>query len=223
MRYHDTDEKNNNMIIGIVNQKGGCGKTTLVTNLACLSAVNKKKTLLIDADIQGSSMKFRMIRPDKKPQFRAVSILTPTIHKDIRSFNFDVAFIDSGGRDSKSFRSVIRACDKVVVPIQPSQYDIWSSEETFEIMDEIRQFKEIEAGIVLNQLIQNTNISNEIIDLVEELSKKYNLKNYKTRVFSRVAYKESSIKGLSVVEIKESKYKKAKEEILSLYNEVFYG
>jgi len=210
LRYHDTDEKNNNMIIGIVNQKGGCGKTTLVTNLACLSAVNKKKTLLIDADIQGSSMKFRMIRPDKKPQFRAVSILTPTIHKDIRSFNFDVAFI-------------IRACDKVVVPIQPSQYDIWSSEETFEIMDEIRQFKEIEAGIVLNQLIQNTNISNEIIDLVEELSKKYNLKNYKTRVFSRVAYKESSIKGLSVVEIKESKYKKAKEEILSLYNEVFYG
>ena len=211
------------MIIGFVNQKGGCGKTTLATNLACLASINNKKTLLIDADIQGSSMKFRAIRPDNKPQFRAVSILTPTIHKDIDSFNFDVAFIDSGGRDSKSFRSVITACDKIIVPIQPSQYDIWSSEETFEILDEIRQVKDIKAGIVLNQLVQNTNISKDIIYLVNEFSKKYNLKKYKTRVFMRVAYKESSSKGLSVVEVKEAKYKKAKEEILSLYKEVFHG
>ena len=99
------------MIIGIVNQKGGCGKTTLATNLACLSAINKKNTLLIDADIQGSSVKFRAIRPDKRPQFRAVSILTPTIHKDINSFNFDAAFSKASSHSTCRKTSPTRTCD----------------------------------------------------------------------------------------------------------------
>ncbi len=207
------------MIITIGNQKGGTGKTTIATNMAVLSAIKNKKTLLIDADSQGSSMDFRNLRKDNLNSVHAVQITKPTIHTDIRTFNnFDNIFIDAGGRDSETFRSAIMACDFLLVPVTPSAYDVWSSEETFKILKQARIYKKIEAAIVLNQVVKNTNISEDVQKVLRDITKENDLKICKTILYSRVAYRESVSVGKGVCEyIQKSK---AIIEIQKLYKEV---
>lgn len=209
------------MVISFVNQKGGCGKSTFATNFACISAIEKFKTLLVDMDPQRSAINFREIRPDDRPQFQAISVLNPTIHKDISSFDFDYAYIDSGGRDSKLFRSAMIASDQIVIPIMAGQFDIWSLEDTIEILEEIRTINpQVKAGIALNHVVPNTNISKGAMKAVMDFAGEHNLKVFETMLHSRVAFAEAAAEGLSVVEIEGEKYNKAKEEMSRLYKEV---
>ena len=207
------------MIITIGNQKGGVGKTTIATNIAVISAINNKKTLLIDADIQGSSMDFRSLREDNLASVHAVQIIKPTIHTDLTAFkSFSNIFIDAGGRDSDTFRSAIMACDVLLVPVTPSPYDIWSSEETFKLLAQARIYKKINAFIVLNQVIANTNISRDVQNALNDIAKEYNLNICKTLLYSRVAYKESVSQGKGLAEYAPKS--KANIELQNLYQEV---
>lgn len=207
------------MVITIGNQKGGVGKTTIATNLAVLSAMRKRQTLLIDADIQGSSMDFRSLRKELLAPVHAVQIVKPTIHNDIATFtNFENIFIDAGGRDSDTFRSAVMACDLLLIPLTPSPYDIWSSEETFKVLRQARIYKSIKAAVVLNQLIKNTNISRDVRQALGDIAKEYELDICKTLLYSRVAYKESVSEGKAVCE--SMPQSKADKEIQNLYQEV---
>ena len=93
-------------VIVVANQKGGVGKSTISCNLGVASALSGHKTLIIDADPQGSSATFRAVR--EKDDLKVISIIKPTIHKDIQDFtSFDRVIVDAGGRDSAVFRSAI--------------------------------------------------------------------------------------------------------------------
>jgi len=210
------------MKVTVGNQKGGVGKTTIATNMTVLSAIKKKKTLLIDADAQGSSMDFRRMRKENPIPIHAVQIIQPTIHTDIESFkSFDHIFIDAGGRDSDTFRSAVMACDLLIIPVNPSPYDIWSSEETFKLLRQARIYKKIPAIIVLNQVIKNTKISRDVQQALEEVAKEYDITLASTMIYSRVAYKESVSEGKGVCEFAPKT--KADIEFNELYQEVING
>ena len=96
------------MIITIGHTKGGVGKSTISANLSVCFALDKKKVLLIDADIQGSSMAFRASRT--KEDIKAMAITKPTLHADLKDFStIDIIIIDTDGRDRGVFRSAILA------------------------------------------------------------------------------------------------------------------
>ncbi|HRR95793.1 MAG TPA: ParA family partition ATPase [Candidatus Ratteibacteria bacterium] len=204
-------------IITIGNEKGGVGKSTIACNLAVEAVRDNLHILLIDADTQQSCMDFRAIRAenDSLPQFQAVSIIKNTIHKDVKSFkNFDIIIIDSGGRDTSVFRSAILACDFLIIPVLPSQYDIWATQGTIEVLEEARSFKDIKAQIVLNQVIPNTIVSREAMEALE----KFQLPVFDVKLHSRVAYKQSVSKGTGVSEYEPGG--KAAEEINAFWKEV---
>lgn len=213
------------MVITVGNTKGGVGKTTIAVNLAVASVVvGKQRTLIIDADAQGSSMDFRAVREKDLPPIQAISLTKPTIHEDIKSFtNFDVIFIDAGGRDGKVFRSALLACDIFLIPITPSPYDIWAAEETLEITQEARLMNPtMQVFIVLNMVIPNTQLSKEVLNLLDKFKGEFNLRVCHTQLVNRQDYKKSATVGQGVVEMfPESK---ADLEVQELYQEVMgYG
>jgi chromosome partitioning protein len=208
------------MIITIANQKGGVGKTTIATHFACIAAGKGHKTLLIDADLQRSSMKFRDIRPDERSQFQAVSMVEPTIHRDVQSFEAEQIFIDVGGRYDKLFRSAFARSDAALIPVCPSAYDIWALEDMLQILDELQLTRNIRVGIIFNQVQPHTIVSREAMETLAEIARDFNIHLLNSRLYNRVAFKESAERGLAVFEMTGEKYLKAGEEMLNLYQEV---
>ena len=204
-------------VICIGSEKGGTGKSTITANLAAEAVRGGLKVLVIDADAQQSSIDFRGVRSDREviPQFQAVSIIKNTIHKDVHSFrDFDLIIIDVGGRDSTVFRSAILAADILLIPVLPSQYDIWATSGTVDALAEARTYHDIEARFVINQVIPNTTVAKEALEALKE----FDVPVLSTRLHSRVAYKQSIGEGKGVTEYEPAG--KAASEIKSLYQEV---
>ena len=131
------------MIIGVLNQKGGCGKSTIAVNMAAVYAQQGLRVLLVDADPQGSAMAWSAAR-GLPPLFPVIGGAKPTLHKDMPELSRDyhVVVIDGAPRVNELGRSAIMASDMVLIPIQPSPYDVWASAEIVQLVREAQQFKE---------------------------------------------------------------------------------
>jgi chromosome partitioning protein len=201
------------MIITVGATKGGVGKSTIATNLSVLAAKDNRRVLLVDADIQGSSMAFRAIR--EQDDIQAIQITTPTLHKDLTQFQQDWIIVDAGGRDSKTFRSAIMASDLLIIPCLPSSVDFWAAGDVIDILKEARVYKDIGAYFVLNQVIQKTKLANEIVEAMTDFHDHADL--LESTLCSRIAYKNAFAEGKGVVEMSD---KKAAKEVKELFNEI---
>jgi len=205
------------MIVSVASTKGGVGKSTIAVNLAVEASRSGRRVLLVDSDIQGSSVAFRAAR--EKDDIQAMSIITPTLHRDLAAFKeFDLIVVDVGGRDTGVFRSALLAADLAVIPVLPSQYDIWAAGDNVETIRDARVYKDFKPYFLFNQVISGTKISQEAEDALKEIIGENGIKLLQTQLYARVAYKTSIARGLGVSEYEPQG--KAAAEIASLYKEV---
>lgn len=203
------------MIISLSSLKGGSGKTTLAIHLAHVIALGKVRVLLVDADPQGSAQGWAAAR-EEKPPFPVVGMARNTLHRDLPDLmgNYDHAVIDTPPRVSALARTAILAADLVLIPVQPSSYDVWAASETVQLIEEARGFKpELQAAFVINRKIVNTAIGEDIQDALSE----YDIPTLKTTIGQRVVFAESSA-GYSVIELGSTSA--ATKEVKSLAKEV---
>ena len=125
------------MIIAVLNQKGGGGKTTLAVHIAAALAMQGARVLLVDADPQGSARDWAAARTSA-PLFPVVGLDWPTIHRDLPQIaqDYDHVIIDGAPRMTDLTRSVMLAARLVVIPVQPSPYDVWACAEVVDILKE---------------------------------------------------------------------------------------
>ncbi|MDJ0718839.1 MAG: ParA family partition ATPase [Prochloraceae cyanobacterium] len=154
------------MIISVQNRLGGVGKTTIAVHIAYCLASSGDRVLLLDSDPQGSSLDWAAAR-EQQPPFSVLGLDRPTIHRDIEpsAENYDYVIIDGAPRTSELVRSGIIAADLVVIPVQPSPYDVWASEETVNLIREASVFKEkLKAVFVINRKVVNTASGRDVVE-----------------------------------------------------------
>ncbi|WP_332065680.1 ParA family partition ATPase [Bartonella sp. CB189] len=204
------------MIIGLLNQKGGVGKTTLSVNLAASFARVGERVLFIDTDPQGSALDWAAAR-EGDPLFPVVGLPRATVHKEIVQIGagYDHVFIDGPPRVTDLARSAIMASDLVLIPVQPSPYDIWAADGIVQLIDEARVYKEsLKSFFVINRRIVNTAIGR---DVGEALSV-YPMRVLSSSVAQRVVFAEAAAQGKAVYEIDQKG--PAAEEIEAVATEV---
>ena len=207
------------MVIAVCNIKGGVGKSTLASNLAVMASRAGHKTLLVDADTQRSSMAWRIER--ESDDIQAVSITHDRIHREVAAFDHDFIIIDAGGRDTGAFRSAIGAATLCLVPLQPSQADVWSSNDTLAVVRDIAAMKEqvglpFIARMILNQVPPTAAIGAEVRTALAEYEPIAPL--LETQLGFRVDYKYALGGGWGVAE--SAPASKAAGEVAALWQEV---
>lgn len=150
----------------VINSKGGCGKTTLATNLASYFGAQDLSTALLDFDPQGSSIRWLNLRPQSKAPIYGVHVASKNNNTGVtRSFQMRVPpeterlIIDApAGVTGHELRDFIHMADTILIPVLPSSIDIHAVTRFIEellVIGKVRQ-KGLNVAVVANRAKKNT-------------------------------------------------------------------
>jgi len=150
-------------VISLLNQKGGVGKTTLSIHIATALA-ECGTVLLVDADPQGSALDWKAQRsaPDKFP---VIGLPKPTLHREVSAIgqHYDWIVIDGPPRVNELAKSAIAASDIVLIPVQPSPFDVWAAQDIIDLVNECSVIKpDLQTRFVINRLFSGTKLGAEV-------------------------------------------------------------
>lgn len=184
-------------VIAVLNQKGGSGKTTIATHLARALQLDGADVLLVDSDPQGSARDWAAVQEDNP--VTVVGIDRPTIDRDVKNVaRVDYVVVDGAPQAADLAVSAIKAADFILIPVQPSPYDIWA---TADLVDLVKQRIEVtdgqlQAAFVVSRAIKGTRIGGEVTEALAG----YELPVMDTRVTQRVIYPGTAAGGTTVLD-----------------------
>ncbi len=115
----------------ILNAKGGCGKTTIATNIAVHCALKGYNTVILDQDVQGSSTKWLSLRPKENAPIRGIAAFERSRADVTRSWQTrvppgtDRMIIDApAGASGGKLMGLVQRADTIIIPVLPSPIDI---------------------------------------------------------------------------------------------------
>ena len=217
------------MIIAMLNQKGGVGKTTLSVNVAAAFAAEPgARVLLIDTDAQATARQWAAARKknSKLPnKFTVAGITKADIYDNyldkIREL-YDHAVIDAPagrGDDTRITRDIISVSDLVLIPVRPAAPDVWASDKIIELIDDVKQYKPlIKAAYVVNCRQDNTMLARETDAVLAQQP----IPTLKTSIKNRTGIGWTFSRGLSVFDLRKERNKRAAgvAEFIALKNEI---
>ena len=203
------------VVISVLNQKGGSGKTTLATNVAIGLSREGGKVLLVDTDPQGSARDWRAAW-DNNP-VPVIGLDRPTLAKDLLTVGkgYDVVIVDGAPQLREMAAAAIKASHAVLIPVQPSPYDIWATADLVELIrarQEVTDGK-LQASFIVSRAIQNTRLSKDVFEALSH----YSMSVFQSLTSQRVAYATSASEGRTVFDTDDTK---AQHEIHSIIKEL---
>lgn len=184
-------------VIAVLNQKGGAGKTTIATHLARALQIGGADVLLVDSDPQGSARDWAAVREDQPVP--VVGIDRPTIDRDLKSIaRKDFVIIDGAPQAADLAVSAIKAATFILIPVQPSPYDIWATAELVELVKQRIEVTdgELQAAFVVSRAIKGTKIGAEVTGALAD----YGLPVLDARITQRVSYPGTAAVGTTVLD-----------------------
>ena len=134
-----------------------------------------------------------------EPLFSVAGLPRASIHKELPTLaqGYDVVIIDGPPRVYDVARSAIMASDLVLIPVQPSPYDVWAAKEIVDLMNEASVFKpNLKSAFAINRKIVNTALGRDVVDALSD----YPIPVLKAAICQRVVLAESAAQGQTVFE-----------------------
>ena len=186
------------MIVALLNQKGGVGKTTLATHIAGELALRGLHVVLLDADPQEfvttgldaaqKPAKLATAVQRRGPGTRNTAPGSPRTRRAGRSS----VIIDGPPRIAALARSALLATERVLIPVQPSPYDLWASAEMVALIREAQVFRPaLRAAFVINRRVSTTVIGREARQALAEQP----LPALRSEVRQRIVFADSVAAG----------------------------
>lgn len=195
------------MIIAVLNQKGGVGKTTIAINLTAAIAASGARVALIDADEQGTASEWSRKRG-------TLAFPVKPYHKGLKGVGFeddmetyDHLVIDGPPRLFGTMDQIIRLADLVLIPVKPSAADIWAADNLIQRLTEEQHVRDaLNLAFLINEFKANTRLSKEVRKALNDSG----IPLANTTIGSRNAYPIALGNGQTIFE-HDSKSKAAKE------------
>jgi chromosome partitioning protein len=203
-------------IIGLLNEKGGTGKSTVATNLATALHRQGKRVLLIDADPQGTVTDWRAASPEGADLPKVVAVTkAQDLDAALRGLSVDVVVIDTSARADSIAAAAVRLANIALIVLQPSGADVWASAATVKLIRaRIDAGGEIDAAFLVNRATTGTRLSKLIKEGTWNSS---GIDQLDSTVGNRVSFAQAMTDGLSVFDLSDTA---AQNEILNLIKEL---
>jgi len=215
------------MIITVGGIKGGTGKTTVATNLACIAAGQGTDVLLVDADDQETSADFTAARKEDHPdapRFTCTKLTGRSVRTEVLELapKYEHVIIDTGGRDTTSQRAALSISDLLLIPFAPRSFDIWTLNKVAALVEEMRAANPVlQAYAFLNRTDpqgQGTE-NDEATELLKDIP---SIVFLDAPIGNRKAYAHAASQGLAVTELAGvQRNVKAIEEMTALFSHCF--
>ena len=160
--------------IMVLNAKGGCGKSTISTNLASYYAWEKEqKVVLADFDPQGSSLAWLEARGEEWPEVLGVAAWKEPLRPPRDT---DVLIMDAPARvHGAELTQLIRRTETILFPILPSPVDMRAATAYMHELKSSARFErgEVKVGVVANRVREQTVIFHELLEFIKQLKVAY--------------------------------------------------
>jgi chromosome partitioning protein len=207
-------------LIALINQKGGCGKSTTAVHFTYwLATKNKNKVLLVDADGQQSSSVW--LKSMEIPIPYKVVQTSDDLLEQIPELaeQFDYLIIDGPASLAEATRAILFRADLAIVPVQPTGVDLRSASEAVRL---IKQAQSVRGGpptaaVFLSRAVKGTKLKEEAITL---LSKTPEVTMLKTVVHQKQAIADTSGQSATVWDLSSPPAKESAREYERLFKEI---
>ncbi len=168
--------------IMFLNAKGGCGKSTLATNLASYYAKLGNSVVLADFDPQGSSLEWLAARPQDAPAIHGLLAWREGLRHLPRSADYAILDVPAGARGAE-LTALVRRAQSIVIPVLPSPTDIRAAAHFIHhllLVGRVER-KETKLAVVANRVRENTALQKAAEGMLGSLSSGYttvNTQNY---------------------------------------------
>ena len=142
-------------VIVIANPKGGVGKSTLATNIAGALAHGGQAVMLGDVDRQQSARQWLALRPPQLPPIRGWDVVDGDVLRAPKGTSH-VVLDTPAGLHGKRLDAVLKIADQVLVPLQPSLFDIQATHAFVQALQAHRRAADIRVGLVAMRVRDHT-------------------------------------------------------------------
>lgn len=212
------------MIITLGAEKGGVGKTTLAVNLAAQRTLEGHDVLLVDTDLQISASFWSQRRDETglQPRVACIQKFGKGLQAELRDLatRYEDILVDVGGRESVELSSSLVVADRAYIPIQASQFDMWTLDRMDELVATAMGFNpDLQAYVVITRASPNPQVT-EVQDVIERIQEYEYLQIAEAIIYERIAWRKSIREGRAVSELTPAD-PKANAELKRLYDEIF--
>ena len=189
------------IVVAVLNEKGGVGKTTLSTHIARALQLDGENVLLVDSDPQGSARDWHAMSGEGSDLPPLVALDRAALLADVKRIGKSYSWVVIDGAPQASDLSIaaIKNADIVLIPVQPSPYDIWAADslvQTVKARQEIANGQP-KAAFIISRQIAGTKIAGEARHALEG----YGLPIFESATCQRVSYANTASTGKTVLDL----------------------